>query len=822
MSNTDPAPFPEFFERLTGNHPYPYQERFAALWEDGNSLILRAPTGAGKTWTVVAPFLHSVASGRRFADRLIYALPLRTLASGIHRSVADAVSQMPGAFAGVASSAKSRVDSDTLHCSLQMGGEKNDPFFESDLVFTTIDQLLSGYLMLPVSLPKRLGNMVAGALIGSAIVIDEAHLLDPSVALGTMIEMLHRLRGLCQFVIMSATISDTGAQWIAGKLGATVFTIPEVEVRALPSQSTKHREWSYVPRPLAVGDVLAAHKGGRTIALVNTVRRAQQLYTEIANQTHDSSTEVTLLHSRFFPDHRRTKETAIVDSLGPKAVRTNVILVTTQVIEAGIDISADHLLTDLAPMNALIQRAGRVARYPKRHLGYVSVFSVESPSPYQNEKPLLESTLAVLDSLPSDGAPIDFAEEQQWVDRVHGPREAQTLAAYDNIRTVRDKVHRAMHGDEGLFGQLVRDIDSVNVIITGDPEDLNFSGYAHGRGRIGWPAMLSVSRSSVHALRPAFDSVPHGAWIGKTAVAREDERPGLCFDWIAAGNANQLASAWLIAIHPDYASYSSDTGLVFAQPGPELPVDYAERPPLPAYSYQFESWSDHANRVRAQARRLHSLHRHAAKLLSSVIGPGITPDQVEWLVEFTCFLHDTGKLSDAWQQTAWRWQRDKDQRLKESGQEVPQRPQVALAHTTFHPVHDRDFRYLPEYRFPNHAVEGAFAIEEYAAETLVNRFGETAGLHSAVALISAVARHHAARSHTVSQFAISSLHSTLFDEVETEGQPLLSLRNCDGRVAALQFEKSLFSPLEENHDSVWPIYAFLARRLRLADQGSFV
>ena len=46
-------------------------------------------------------------------------------------------------------------------------------FFRSDLIFTTIDQLLSSYVFLPVSLPDRVGNINAGALIGSLVVFDE-------------------------------------------------------------------------------------------------------------------------------------------------------------------------------------------------------------------------------------------------------------------------------------------------------------------------------------------------------------------------------------------------------------------------------------------------------------------------------------------------------------------------------------------------------------------------------------------------------------------------------------------------------------------------
>jgi CRISPR-associated endonuclease/helicase Cas3 len=49
--------FAEFFETLTSRRPYPYQERLAAILHAGSSVVLRAPTGAGKTWAAIAPFL---------------------------------------------------------------------------------------------------------------------------------------------------------------------------------------------------------------------------------------------------------------------------------------------------------------------------------------------------------------------------------------------------------------------------------------------------------------------------------------------------------------------------------------------------------------------------------------------------------------------------------------------------------------------------------------------------------------------------------------------------------------------------------------------
>ena len=153
----------EFFERLTGFPPHPYQERLADELLNGNSVIMRVPTGGGKTWAAVAPFLYALSSRRPFADRLLYALPLRSLASSLHATVYE---KMSGCFGNVLERGKDREYANRArYCSLQIGSQKNDPFFESDLIFTTIDQLLSAYVFIPVSLPNRLGNINAGSLL---------------------------------------------------------------------------------------------------------------------------------------------------------------------------------------------------------------------------------------------------------------------------------------------------------------------------------------------------------------------------------------------------------------------------------------------------------------------------------------------------------------------------------------------------------------------------------------------------------------------------------------------------------------------------------
>lgn len=808
--------YDSFFYTLTENTHHEFQAKLAAKIIAGRSLILRAPTGAGKTWAAVAPFLYSLYRGQPLADRLIYALPLRSLASSLHGSVIARMKSAESLFPEVCSVGKNRkYGVAARYCSLQMGGESDDPFFEADVIFTTIDQLLSGYLGLPVSLPNRLGNMVAGALIGSFIVIDEVHLLEPNRAMGTVIEMLDRLQGFCQFMLMTATLSDQGADWLASKLNAESFVIPETQIRKLPSQRTKQRQWQRLGRILTAEEVRATHSGGRTIALTNTVGRAQDLFGRLQTLFQGSPTKLILLHARYFQEDRKRIEDQLADYFGPDAKFTDVVLVTTQVIEAGIDISADDLLTELAPMNALIQRAGRVARYVQRNTGRVKVYEIENGRPYDDERSI-QATRDVLQEQLAQLRVIDFAEEQRWLDTVHGNAEIQALKTYDNLYGRGQQVRDAMEGDAAKLASLVRDIDSVTVILTDRPEDLNFGGTAPGGRRIGWPKMLSVPRSSLMRLAKFFGKAPKGSWVAKGARDTDEEGIGWKFRWDNIESAGELRSHWMVAVHPDFGSYSPVIGLVLGVGGAPPAIEYSELPRVPRYQYEFEPWVDHARRVCDQGCAMRESHscgaRYLAKKVASCNGD---PAHTEQLVELACLAHDTGKLAAKWQRVAWMWQRDKDQRSRAQGERVPERPPVPLAHTSFDPALDKDYRGLSKYQFPNHAVEGAFAIEESLCERLVANFGEGTGLYGALAAISAIARHHSPHARNTGQFDLNDKAVSLI-----RGLLHLEPRQCDRRAAADEFADTLLNLLNPKHDPAWALYAFLVRRLRLADQAS--
>jgi CRISPR-associated endonuclease/helicase Cas3 len=90
--------YKQHFQNLTSFPPYDYQLEVASLLFQGRNVLLRAPTGAGKTWAVLAPFLFDAWKAR--PSRLIYALPLRTLAQGIYREATEAARKLGKATDG--------------------------------------------------------------------------------------------------------------------------------------------------------------------------------------------------------------------------------------------------------------------------------------------------------------------------------------------------------------------------------------------------------------------------------------------------------------------------------------------------------------------------------------------------------------------------------------------------------------------------------------------------------------------------------------------------------------------------------------------------
>jgi CRISPR-associated endonuclease/helicase Cas3 len=802
----DETHYGQFFTLLTGKKPYPYQVTLAKELIFGKSLILRAPTGSGKTWAAVAPFIYSRLIRNKFADRLIYTLPLKALASNLHDSTQEKLRNVPELTergSGKAKNRKYRPD-DPFYLGLQMGGQQDDPFFEGDITFTTIDQLLSAYLFSPVSLPNRVGNISAGALIGSFLVFDETHLLDPEKSLATTIEMLFRLKGLAQFVLMTATMPDSVMKWLEEKLEAKSIVLSSMEVLQLPSHAGKQREFEWRPAPLCAEDIVGEHKD-RTIAIVNTVGRAQELFTQVCEivKALPSRPQVFLLHSRFFPEDRKNWESKLADYFGPEAALGNAILISTQVVEAGIDISADVLLTELAPLNSLLQRAGRVARYPNRNTGRFLVFALPANEkgqlklgPYRDKRQseIVNATQNLLDSsgrLPS----LSYSQELEWLQCIHDVPDLQDLAHLNSLHAHSQYVLNAMDGlDDAVHSRLVRETDSVNVVLTSQPEILRFNAKE-------WPELLSVPRSSIFKLRAACEKADASEWVLKVPQEIQAEsNQSLDFQWQTIGNSAGIA--WLAAINPAYASYSEKTGLELDKPSnPEPKVKYKLSPPVLRYSYQKESFVTHAKRVTERGARILEQCPHGLNQLKQRY-PAFNLHDVFII---TCALHDTGKLQIAWQNEAERWQKRISEKLGYVHNSEP------IAHTDFDPERDRGEQWC---KFPAHAACGAFALLPYLSAYFPDEIAKV--------ICTAITRHHGTHTSALGKFELVPEAATILGQsLPTSFPRTVEVQYAvTSNLTCQSFAEDHLLYLNDNA-YLWPLYASVVRILRLADQGSF-
>ena len=122
---------------------YPYQEHVKQLLLSGKSVILQAPTGAGKTRAALAPYIEAFFDlpPDEFPRKCIYSVPMRVLANQFAKDYTEYAASFERKFKR------------KLKVSIQTGDQPDDRRFEGDLIFCTIDQFLSSYLTMPYSLP---------------------------------------------------------------------------------------------------------------------------------------------------------------------------------------------------------------------------------------------------------------------------------------------------------------------------------------------------------------------------------------------------------------------------------------------------------------------------------------------------------------------------------------------------------------------------------------------------------------------------------------------------------------------------------------------
>ena len=361
----------DFYKNYLGiTTPHTYQIRVWETIKKGKyPILLRAPTGSGKTEAVIAPFLAQFIQNKfSIAPRLIYVLPMRVLVNSIANRIRKYAQNVLG----------------NISVEVQHGESPNAPFFMNDIVVTTLDQFVYGYVRASTQVGHHL-DIPAGAIASSLIVFDEAHMYRDGFTFSIMRAMFEILsHAKIPFIVMTATMPKSLEESlfenikINNKIVSTDFDLNnQVDISIKKTPIYKDSE---VNIPDSILDKI---KDKKTLIVLNQVKRAQEVYKEIKERLDFKEGEqIVLLHSRFTRKDRREHEDISLKILPHKKDGETMIpektgvVVSTQVLEAGVDFSAELLLTELAPADSLVQRAGRCARY-ENEKGEMIIFPIE-------------------------------------------------------------------------------------------------------------------------------------------------------------------------------------------------------------------------------------------------------------------------------------------------------------------------------------------------------------------------------------------------------------------------------------------------------------
>lgn len=238
----------------------------------------------------------------------------------------------------------------------------------------TVDQALFGVLNVKHHFVRLWG------LANRVVVLDEVHAYD-TYTNGLIVALLRWLKALgCSVVLMSATLPLARREELLRAWGVA-DGVPELAYpRVLLADDDGVRGEHFGARPLAAIhlawvaesiDALADQAiglldaGGCGALIVNTVDRAQQLY-RCVRERLGGSCELFLFHARYPADARAERERRVLTAFGNPGERpSRALLIATQVAEQSLDIDFDFLLSDLAPVDLLLQRAGRLHRHQR-------------------------------------------------------------------------------------------------------------------------------------------------------------------------------------------------------------------------------------------------------------------------------------------------------------------------------------------------------------------------------------------------------------------------------------------------------------------------
>lgn len=384
----------DFSSLFSGYTPKPLQTALHQHATRPGLFIVEGPMGCGKTEAALWAAHRLAEAGVN--DGFFFALPTQVTSNRIHLRVARFLkSSLEEASTLRLAHGASWLEKDqtlVLHPSTRNDGEADEHVREGRSWFAsakhallarhgvgTVDQALQGVVAVKHFFVRRFG------LAGKVVILDEVHSYD--VYTGTLIS--HLIRELlalhCTVIILSATLTQSRRRELLDAAGAQV---PEGLSTAYPIVTVARPSQPLIEKAVEGGGlcqiqlkttalsqqtileecVQRAEAGQHVLYLRNTVAEAQEACRAFMSAVREDRAAVALLHSRFPFFQRQKLECTWLERLGKQRAQDGrgSILIATQVVEQSVDIDLDFIVSDLAPMDMLLQRMGRLWRHERK------------------------------------------------------------------------------------------------------------------------------------------------------------------------------------------------------------------------------------------------------------------------------------------------------------------------------------------------------------------------------------------------------------------------------------------------------------------------
>lgn len=427
---------------LPPNRLFPHQA--AADVADAGSLLVISPTSSGKTEAALLWLARQQTLDGLPAPRLFYTLPYQASMNAMkfrleriftgQNAVGLQHSRMMQSLYQMALAAQPDTD-------LAAAYARHQHDLAQLLQFPV--NIVSPYQLLKVPYQLKGFEALLNHFYGGRFILDEIHAYEPS-RLGLILPTLSFLHRYCsaRFFITTATLAPHVHAALQEALPGlqTVTATPETFRRF-----QRHRV-HVLPGDLlhpATLERITAAANQSVLVCCNTVRRAfevhRALMAALAERYGDNMPSVILLHSRFTGHDRAAKEQQIRQQVGVESrQRVPTVVVATQVIEVSLNIDLDTLYTEAAPLEALLQRFGRVNRGRPEGAPLADVYVLrEQPEAVKMiySLDLIEAAFKCLPEPDGETIAVDEGQVSEWLERVYqGDALAAWQSAYEDSR----------------------------------------------------------------------------------------------------------------------------------------------------------------------------------------------------------------------------------------------------------------------------------------------------------------------------------------------------------------------------------------------------